>query len=111
MSAADVVCLPSLWEGLPKTLIEAACFGIPAAATDVKGNREVIVEGETGLLAPPADAASAASALGVILNSPETRSTMGVAAAPLGQAYQRENPHPRLLSDPPHRLLPIPEAA
>jgi hypothetical protein len=33
------------------------------------------------------------------------------AAVPLGQAYQRENPHPRLLSYPPHRLLPIPEAA
>jgi glycosyltransferase involved in cell wall biosynthesis len=85
MSAADVVYLPSLWEGLPRTLIEAACLGIPAVATDVKGNREVIVERETGSLVPPTDATSAASALGEILNSPKKRSNMGAAAAQRGR--------------------------
>jgi glycosyltransferase involved in cell wall biosynthesis len=85
MSAADVLYLPSLWEGLPRTLIEAACLGIPAVAADVKGNREVIVDRETGFLVPPKEAASAASALGEILNSPQTQSTMGLAASERGR--------------------------
>ncbi|MEE2703065.1 MAG: glycosyltransferase [Myxococcota bacterium] len=81
MSAADVVYLPSLWEGLPLTLIEAACLGIPAVASDVKGNREVVLDGDTGLLSPPGDATAAARALGTLLSSPEQLAAMGGRAA------------------------------
>ncbi len=52
MQAADGFLLTSRWEGLPMGLIEAAACGLPAVATDVPGTREVIADGETGLLVP-----------------------------------------------------------
>lgn len=50
--AADAAVLSSLWEGLPMSLLEAGACGLPAVATDVPGSHELIVEGETGWLAP-----------------------------------------------------------
>ena len=81
MSASDVIYLPSLWEGLPRTLIEASCLGVPGVASDVKGNREVIVDAKTGRLVAPRDVVAAASALGELLVSCELLSQMGDAAA------------------------------
>ncbi|MBN1999820.1 glycosyltransferase family 4 protein [candidate division KSB1 bacterium] len=54
--AFDVVVLPSLWEGLSMTLIEAMGFGKPLIASDIKGNRECVWHGENGFLCPPQDA-------------------------------------------------------
>jgi len=85
MAAADVLFLPSLWEGLPLTLVEAACMGTPAVATDIKGNREAIVAGATGLLIPPKDPVAAAAALAQLLGSPKTMSEMARAAAERGK--------------------------
>lgn len=53
LSVFDVFVLPSLWEGLPYVLIEAAALGKPVVATDIDGVREVIESGETGILVPP----------------------------------------------------------
>jgi glycosyltransferase involved in cell wall biosynthesis len=85
MAAADVLFLPSLWEGLPLTLVEAACMGTPAVATDIKGNREAIVAGQTGLLIPPKDPVAAAAALAQILGSPAATARMAQAAAERGR--------------------------
>ncbi len=49
----DVFVLPSLWEGLPLTVLEAWDAEIPVLATDVLGNRDLIIEGKTGFLATP----------------------------------------------------------
>jgi glycosyltransferase involved in cell wall biosynthesis len=51
MQKADAVVLASLWEGLPTVLLEAGACGLAAVATDVAGSRDVLVDGETGLLA------------------------------------------------------------
>jgi len=48
---------------LPLVLIEAAGFGKPIIATDIDGSREIIRDGETGLLVPPADPAALAEAV------------------------------------------------
>ncbi len=67
LSAFDIFVLPSLWEGLPLVLIEAAGFGKPIIATDIDGSREIIRDGETGLLVPPADPAALAEAVARLL--------------------------------------------
>lgn len=66
----DVVCLPTYREGLPSTLLEGAASGRPLVATDVEGCREVVIDGETGLLVPPRDARALAAALQRLLADP-----------------------------------------
>ncbi len=48
-----VVCLPSYREGTPRVLIEAAACARPIVATDVPGCRDIVIQGENGLLVPP----------------------------------------------------------
>lgn len=74
---ADMVVLPSYREGLPKVLIEAAACGKPIVTTDVPGCREVVVNGDNGLLVPARDAKALASAIRELLNDPVRREAMG----------------------------------
>jgi glycosyltransferase involved in cell wall biosynthesis len=62
-AAADAVVLPSRWEGLPLSLLEALARGRPVIATHVGGIPEVIENGVSGLLVPPDDAKALADAL------------------------------------------------
>jgi glycosyltransferase involved in cell wall biosynthesis len=81
MQAADGFVLSSRWEGLPMALLEAAACALPAVATDVPGTREVVVDGDTGLLAPQGRTASLAGAMSWMMNaSAEERKAMGVRA-------------------------------
>jgi glycosyltransferase involved in cell wall biosynthesis len=75
--AAHVVCLPSYREGLPKVLLEAAACGRPIVTTDVPGCREVVREGENGLLVPARDAKALSDALLRLIKNPELRAEMG----------------------------------
>jgi glycosyltransferase involved in cell wall biosynthesis len=75
--AAHVVCLPSYREGLPKVLLEAAACSRPIVTTDVPGCREVVRDGENGLLVPPRDAQALSDALLCLIKNPELRSEMG----------------------------------
>jgi glycosyltransferase involved in cell wall biosynthesis len=77
--AADAVVLPSSAEGLPRSLLEAQAAGIPTVASDVRGNREVVVEG-TGFLCPLHDAAAYGQALVRLIDSPELRRAQATAA-------------------------------
>jgi glycosyltransferase involved in cell wall biosynthesis len=74
---AAIVCLPSYREGLPKTLIEAAACGRPIVTSNVPGCREVVRQGENGLLVPARDAGALARALKDLLQNPDLRSEMG----------------------------------
>ncbi len=78
---ADCVVLPSYREGMPRTLLEAAAMALPVCATDVPGCRHAVVDGETGVLCSPRDAASLAEAMRRVLRmTPEARRAMGAAA-------------------------------
>lgn len=63
MALFDVFVLPSLWEGLPFVLVEAAALGKPVVATAVDGVPEILEDGRTGLLVPPGDSAALADAV------------------------------------------------
>lgn len=73
MRAADGYVMSSAWEGLPMVLLEAGASALPAVATDVGGNREVVLDGETGLLVPARDDAALATAMRrlMTMSSPE----------------------------------------
>ncbi|PRC48658.1 colanic acid biosynthesis glycosyltransferase WcaL, partial [Mycobacterium sp. ITM-2017-0098] len=64
LDTADLFVLPSIvaddgqMEGLPVVLMEALACGVPTVATELSGIPEIVVDGVTGLLAPPGDAAS-----------------------------------------------------
>lgn len=74
---SHIVCLPSYREGLPKSLLEAASCGRPIVTTDVPGCREIVRDGDNGLLVEARNASALADALGKLLAAPELRQQMG----------------------------------
>ncbi len=79
LAAADVFCLPSHFEGLPRSAIEAMLTGLPVVSTDISGPREMVVPGETGMLVPPMQAPPLAEALSALASDPALRARMGEA--------------------------------
>ena len=55
-AAADCFVFPSYREGFPNTVIEAGAMGLPSIVTDINGSREIVVQGENGVIVPPKDA-------------------------------------------------------
>jgi len=80
LSLLDVFVLPSLWEGLPYALVEAASLEKPIVASDIDGVREVIRDGETGLLVPPAHPGALASAVLRLLSDNHLAAKLGRSA-------------------------------
>lgn len=75
---ADVVCLPSFYgEGVPKVLIEGAACGLPLITTDSPGCRDVVTDGQNGLLVPTHDVDALAEAIAVLVGDPELRRQFG----------------------------------
>lgn len=67
----DMLVLPSHTEGLPNVVLEACAAGVPVVATSVGGTPEVIEDGVSGLLVPPGDPVSLASAICEMLGDEE----------------------------------------
>lgn len=80
LAAAEVVVLPSRYEGLPLVLLEAMALGRPIVATDVTGSRDAVAPGHTGELVPPGDAGALAAAIGRILADEALAARYGAAA-------------------------------
>ncbi|MBI3038292.1 glycosyltransferase family 4 protein [bacterium] len=77
ISNSHVICLPSYREGIPKVLLEAAACGRPIVTTNVPGCREVVQNGENGLIVPPKDSKTLAEALKKLVEDSELRRKMG----------------------------------
>ena len=75
--AAHVFCLPSLFEPYGLVLMEAMAHRLPVVATTTCGVPEVVVDGDTGRLVPPADEAALAAALVDLLRDPQRAAAMG----------------------------------
>jgi len=80
LEAADIFVLPSQYEGLPRSLLEAMAVGNAVVVTDIGGNREVVRHEVSGLIAPPRDAARLGHAISRLVASPELRRACGAAA-------------------------------
>lgn len=85
--AASVFCLPSFYEGIPVVLMEAMASRRPVVATAVAGLRELVCDGETGLLVAPGRSDELADALQRLLEDAALRHRMGEA----GRRYVAEN--------------------
>lgn len=79
LAASDAFVLPSRWEGLPLTVIEAMMAGLPVVASRVGGVSELVDEGVTGFLVPPSDPKALARALKTLLEDESLRRRMGQA--------------------------------
>lgn len=75
---ADIICLPSYREGMPRVLLEAAACGLPIVTTDVPGCRDVVIEGETGFIVPAQSSRLLANALEQLIDNKLLCHKMGV---------------------------------
>lgn len=91
LSAMDVFCLPSWREGMPRTIIEAMMMGKPVVATDIRGAREEVVQGVTGLLVPVRAPERLAEAITVFIDHPERGRRAGALGRERALALYDEN--------------------
>jgi glycosyltransferase involved in cell wall biosynthesis len=87
LGVLDLFCISSLYEGTPLALFEAMAAGKAIVSTAVDGCREVLREGETGLLVPPADAAALAGALERVIGDAGLRLALGTQAREASRHY------------------------
>ncbi len=80
LAMADALCLPSYREGFGIVVLEAAALGVPCVGTRIIGLADAVVDGETGLLVPPKDAAALQEALHRVLTQDALRARLGAAA-------------------------------
>jgi glycosyltransferase involved in cell wall biosynthesis len=79
LARADVFAHSSRWEGFGIVLLEAMLAGLPVVATSASAVPEIVVDGATGLLVAPGDAASMANALVTLLDDPDRAAALGAA--------------------------------
>jgi glycosyltransferase involved in cell wall biosynthesis len=79
LGTLDLFCMSSRWEGCPMVLLEAMAMRRPVVATDIGGVREIVVNGETGLLIAPGNAEAFADAVLGLLAADGERERMGAA--------------------------------
>lgn len=87
LGAVDVLCISSNYEGTPLTLFEAMASGKAIVSTSVDGCREVLANGETGLLVPPRDPARLAEGLLRVLDDGALRERLAARAREASRRY------------------------
>ncbi len=81
LRACDGYVMSSRHEGLPMVLLEAGASGVPMVVTDAGGNREIVEDGVSGYVVPPADPRALGAAMSrLALAAPNARARMGAAA-------------------------------
>ena len=80
---SDCFIMPSYREGFPNTVMEAGAMGLPSIVTDINGSREIIVDGENGLIVPPQTVQPLYDAMEWMMNDKELREKMQKNARPM----------------------------
>jgi glycosyltransferase involved in cell wall biosynthesis len=110
LSRARIQVLPSFFEGLPVSVIEAMHLGIPTVASNVGGLPELIGDGTSGFLVPPADVSGFAERLRCLLEDEPRRVAMGMAAREKARSafslQHHVDQHLALYDDMMHRPVP-----
>ena len=90
LAAADIFVLPSHFEGLPLSVIEAMMTGLPVVATDIRGPRELVEPDCSGILVPAGESVLLAAALNRLARDAELRARMGARAREIALARYDE---------------------
>ncbi len=78
-ATAQALVFPSYREGFPNVVLEAGAFALPSIVTDINGSREIITNGDNGLIIPPQNIEALTKAMQTLLHTPHLKS-MGEAA-------------------------------
>ena len=89
LRAGDIFVLPSHREGMPRSIIEAMLTGLPVVATNIRGSREQVIDGETGFLVPVGAVNNLSTALQKLIADRGLRNRMG--SAGLNRASDRHD--------------------
>lgn len=96
LAASDIFVLTSRHEGLTRAIMEAMAVGLPIVTTNVRGNRDLVIDNENGFLVELNDIESTAKAIEKLLTSPQLRKRMGSKSKELIQAHDLKNVLPMM---------------
>lgn len=77
LNAADIFVFPSFHEGMPVSALEAMACGLPVICSQIRGNVDIVEEGENGYLFAPADSDALSRKIGLLMDDADKRKTMG----------------------------------
>lgn len=94
LAASDAFVFPSYREGFPNVVIEAGAMGLPSIVTDINGSREIIIDGDNGIIIPPRQTETLRQAMEIFLTDKDMAQKLSRNARPLiasryEQAYVR----------------------
>ena len=106
-AAADALVFPSYREGFPNVVIEAGAMGLPSIVTDINGAREIIIDGQNGVIVPPQDEEELYRAMKDFVEKPELVKALATQARPLIASRFEQGYVRRCLYDFYHEILNV----
>lgn len=83
LAASDAFVFPSYREGFPNVVIEAGAMGLPSIVTDINGSREIIIDGDNGIIIPPRQTETLRRAMEIFLTDKDMAKKLSRNARPL----------------------------
>lgn len=94
LAASDAFVFPSYREGFPNVVIEAGAMGLPSIVTDINGSREIIIDGDNGIIIPPRQTETLRQAMEIFLTDKDMAQKLSRNARPLiASRYEQSYVH------------------